>query len=553
MMYTQGIGAKKDGCSCLTSTINMQSTSMSHVSSRRTLLLPQFDFDGLPSIPQSKPYRQRMRYIKLVSKHNKTSVNSSSSQAITIRNKDKNVHKFNAAQRVLDRKKMLEYGHAEEAESVLEVIADERELEDVDITCLKEFTALYFLDLSANSIAMEKLATLPALKELVLTCNHLSFIQIPDGGFTALEVLDLSFNCFDDPFLFDQIAKLRLLRKLNLSANNLQHLPSTLVKLTNVEELILEGNVLQEDVFHSINTLPSLKRVNLNSNYIERVPVLELYGLLNLEELYLGNNKITYYDDIYTLKNYKSLKKLILWGNPIISRKKEIENMSQHLSKPLLFILIDGPVPLESKYLGVGRFYSKKIRRVDHFDPMKQIRNPGIQTRTNYNNDGSVILPLSIKVGDNENDKIEQDGSFFITESNNLENENPLFSPIRTERVNSFISVKELNEKEFKASNDSEMVPMHVSNLSSMLDESNNHKNNFENEEDQTSCDYNSDWIKLDETLKAIDENLKMDSIVPELVNKSYVFSNKKKMYSLLRQTLKSSLNIKKKNEESGA
>ncbi len=66
----------------------------------------------------------------------------------------------------------------------------------------------------------------------------------------------MSFNAFEDPFLFDKLAKLRKLRVLNLSSNNLRHIPRELKGLKNLEEIIMENNVLQDDVFISLNSIP---------------------------------------------------------------------------------------------------------------------------------------------------------------------------------------------------------------------------------------------------------------------------------------------------------
>jgi len=68
-------------------------------------------------------------------------------------------------------------------------------------------------------------------------------------------VLNLSYNTFSDPYLFNELGKLTNLRKLDLSGNNLQGLPNDLSQFKKLSELILEDNVLEQNVFHSLSTM----------------------------------------------------------------------------------------------------------------------------------------------------------------------------------------------------------------------------------------------------------------------------------------------------------
>jgi Leucine-rich repeat (LRR) protein len=167
--------------------------------------IPQFDFEGLPVIPENKPYGLRLKYIKknaTVGNNNGHSVPQTERLPV-LRNirstgfeSSMGISSVNTMKlpKMLDREKLLDCGHSSDPDDVLEVLAPERDLDCVDITCLREFTRLYYLDLSGNNIQMEHLSLLPVLRELNLQCNNLSHITTPPDGFTCLEVCTIVVN-----------------------------------------------------------------------------------------------------------------------------------------------------------------------------------------------------------------------------------------------------------------------------------------------------------------------------------------------------------------------
>ena len=72
----------------------------------------------------------------------------------------------------------------------MELIIRDKDITEVDTDDLYEFISLYHLDVSGNYIEFERLAHLPVLRELEMSCNGLILIRVPDdpNSFAALEV-----------------------------------------------------------------------------------------------------------------------------------------------------------------------------------------------------------------------------------------------------------------------------------------------------------------------------------------------------------------------------
>ena len=95
---------------------------------------------------------------------------------------------------VLDGFVLLETCRVEDPEQAQKAVLEGCGISAVVADDLPFFAQLTHLDLGDNHVRIEALAYLPALFELHLDCNGLTTVDVPPGGFPALEVLNLSFN-----------------------------------------------------------------------------------------------------------------------------------------------------------------------------------------------------------------------------------------------------------------------------------------------------------------------------------------------------------------------
>jgi hypothetical protein len=370
----------------------------------------------------------------------------------------------------------------------------------------------------------------------------------------------LSFNTFEDPFLFDQLGFLRKLKKLNLSSNNLRHLPRNLDMLRFLEEFVLESNVLQENVFFALSTCPSLKRVNLNWNFVERVPMLDIPGFASrLEELSLGCNKITYFDDIYSLKEYSNLKLLVLWENPMVNFKKEVDSTFDALSKDGLTIVLDGPIPLASKYLSVSTFYTEKMHTIDTQYPEKPKSKPPSRNALERTDTTDELKPIQLQESSEVIDTLpsspdledeENRTSFFITATKQFDDHQLPRSPVAKlkkafARQGSLRSVTQLYDS--VASSSIKKISEGHEAISNFRVDSRQEYNDEEipHVEDAAIFDYNGDWFRLDAALDALNDSLRDDPNA-QTAGRLYKndFKSKKRMFSALKFALKNPLSV---------
>ncbi|KAB2050090.1 hypothetical protein ES319_A13G222200v1 [Gossypium barbadense] len=195
------------------------------------------------------------------------------------------------------------------------------------LSYLVEFTSLKTLLLNTcglqGSIDISELNSLKNLKELHLSGNQIEslgslFQSKRELRLAKLEVLDLSFNYFNNS-IFSSLAALPHLKSLNLESNlliqstyiqdlnvlsNLEKLTISYdimddtvpsqgnereLKLMNLEELNLWGNVFNSSILSSLGSLSSLKSLFLSHTYVmeESIDVRGLPALKNLEKLHL--------------------------------------------------------------------------------------------------------------------------------------------------------------------------------------------------------------------------------------------------------------------------
>mmetsp|Transcript_119301 Transcript_119301/g.207651 ORF Transcript_119301/g.207651 Transcript_119301/m.207651 type:complete len:602 (-) Transcript_119301:84-1889(-) len=301
---------------------------------------------------------------------------------------------------VLDGFTLLDACKVEDPEDAIEAVLNDAKLRRVVPEDLAFFNKLEFLDLGENNIQLAHLAALASLLELHLHCNQLTHVLCPAAAFQQLETLNLSYNTLDGS-VFLELGKLPNLQRLDLSCNGIASLPQDLSFMGALTQLALENNCLEKEaVFHSLGTLPSLLEVNLNSNKLRRVPRLRPDGFPNLEVLGLANNRFEFFEDLYTLTEYPNLRRVVLWGNNIQSRRKDLDILNYELYQLDIALITDGPLPPKRR---VGEFYTlncSKMVKVSEWRDTRRKPKPQPQPKPQP-------VPMPTEVGD--------DSSFFIT------------------------------------------------------------------------------------------------------------------------------------------
>lgn len=108
---------------------------------------------------------------------------------------------------------------------------------------------------------------------------------------------------------------------LDLSGQNLTHLPQNVLKQTDLQELYLSNNKLTDALPAEIRFLSNLRRLDVSHNLMTGVPA-EVGQLKNLEALNLSYNRLTGLP--YELGNLLKLKELNLTGNNYTESDLEI-------------------------------------------------------------------------------------------------------------------------------------------------------------------------------------------------------------------------------------
>ncbi|XP_014664455.1 PREDICTED: leucine-rich repeat-containing protein 32-like [Priapulus caudatus] len=162
-----------------------------------------------------------------------------------------------------------------------------------------------------------------SLRELDLSLSDVRGITLSTEAFLQLQVLNLAYNNLCDADIL-ALGKLKCIRILNLSSNQLSTLPENLAVrdwhggsayFRSLEELTLESNYLSgESTFFCLAGLPRLKHLNLRGNGLCAVPHLsikdscfkadEVKGLTVLhKKVNKGTQKATRHTTITALSN----------------------------------------------------------------------------------------------------------------------------------------------------------------------------------------------------------------------------------------------------------
>ena len=152
--------------------------------------------------------------------------------------------------------------------------------------------AVKHLAMGSNQITLR---TLPGsiqdldLTHLSLTGNRITTLPHWISKLTNLEEIWMRGNKIEN---MDELAPLKKLRVIQLGINKIQEIPAFIENLSSLEILELEENKLRE-IPTGLTKLTKLRQLRLNNNYISKIPhdlVLRADGLLDLEALIETNN-----------------------------------------------------------------------------------------------------------------------------------------------------------------------------------------------------------------------------------------------------------------------
>ncbi len=111
------------------------------------------------------------------------------------------------------------------------------------------------------------------------------------------------------------ISMFQNVQTLDLSSNQLRFLSQEVCKLTNLRNLIVKDNFLEDNSLpKDLNNLTKLETINFSGNLFTQFPY-QLLDMQSLKEIYLGSNKICSLPRGY--ENLQMLEVLYLGGNQI--------------------------------------------------------------------------------------------------------------------------------------------------------------------------------------------------------------------------------------------
>jgi len=202
---------------------------------------------------------------------------------------------------------------------------------------------LTVLDLSNNNITEinPNISKLYGLQKLRLNSNKLTGINWRIlAQLENLEELELKNNKLrDEPELMGQSKFLQELKHLDFSQNKFERIPKFITTLSKLRVLVFAYNLLTtiDDLF--VPELGKLETLDVSNNKIERIDD-SIIVLEKLQQLNCENNNISNFPTI--LSQMKSLKSLLIYGNPIKNIRREVVSKgSKHI---LDFLLSKHPI-----------------------------------------------------------------------------------------------------------------------------------------------------------------------------------------------------------------
>ncbi|XP_011061287.1 PREDICTED: leucine-rich repeat-containing protein 40-like [Acromyrmex echinatior] len=150
------------------------------------------------------------------------------------------------------------------------------------------------IDLSRNKLSglPNKMSAIVTVTDLKLTSNHLASLPEWIGEkYKCLQILDISKNHLQS--LPSNIGCLKYLRDIDISFNRFTELPETIYDVEALESLIANDNQIAKIDVPLLEKLKRLAVLNLTNNNIAHIPP-ELGNLKNLRNLLLSGNCFKY-------------------------------------------------------------------------------------------------------------------------------------------------------------------------------------------------------------------------------------------------------------------
>lgn len=179
---------------------------------------------------------------------------------------------------------------------------------------------LYFFEPDMSGDIPESIGKLTELRKLYFNC--LSTTKIPEGlgKLTKLESLTIGALWQSGKHISGSFPKpvlsLQSLKHLDLHHHEITSIPSEIVKLSGLEELMLNGNKLSGGIPEEICRLTKLRELDLSSNNLSGEMPSGMGALTNLEVLNLGTNDISGKIPV-GIGNLRNLRELNLYGNKL--------------------------------------------------------------------------------------------------------------------------------------------------------------------------------------------------------------------------------------------
>ncbi|KAL4273524.1 hypothetical protein GQ457_13G030190 [Hibiscus cannabinus] len=216
--------------------------------------------------------------------------------------------------------------------SNLEVLElSENQLNDSIILSLSELSSLRYLSLAFNRLEgsspndFQQLSRLVNLETLYLSWNLLTNdILFHISGISSLKNLSLRSNLLEGKLLHIQgLNNLTNLIYLDLNSNKIESISNqdgTQLRLMKLEQLDLSGNLFRDNTFSFLEGLPSLKSLDMSTNYLHgSLDIKKMSNLTSLKKLNLNFNQIeslqSSKDDGTKLQKLTQLEELNLNGN----------------------------------------------------------------------------------------------------------------------------------------------------------------------------------------------------------------------------------------------
>lgn len=448
--------------------------------------------------------------------------------------------KVNRPERVLDGFYLLEKSQCEFPHEVIAAKLSNKNLVDAVENDLAYFENLTRLDLSENSIRdIRKLSALKALNRLELQNNGIEDINFEEkDGLENLLDLDLGYNKIRYPTLLNLSIHPKL-RILNLMGNELTDLPDDMSGLASIEILNLSCNRLESNskasmFWASLASLPCLKDLDVSRNLLRGIHTEKLIpGNFNkIERIDFSYNRAENQHNLICTRNFKSLKVLIVTGNPFASlgQHKGLEKeIYMRVGAILINDIVDIPY-LKKQKKGKQPIKFTNLYTIPPDDFRKEAKNTffGVELpQEEMENMEQPERPEEVEESEEENEDDDQ-AKFFITEDEQKKKRGKPKGEKRYSDVDN-----QIEEGEYEENEDQEEMKGDEDEPNSADKEEYSGQNN--DETDQRELDINLDEIRNLEDFKKIANMLIGDSKdydQPVELNTAY---------KLLRQVVKKS------------